>query len=93
MKACNILYEYVYTICLTLEANFNDDTKYRLCIVRTFMFNGNPIKFSIAFKKFLEKEQNSITYKKGTQKAKMEIINIQIIDKNKIPYEKSESVT
>jgi hypothetical protein len=90
-------YHYTYTLCIIIEADFQDGDLYRnsstmrMCLTRLFTYDGYPSGLSYALERFLTKEKDTVNFTKGSQKAGTQIINVQLIDQNKILFTKEEN--
>jgi hypothetical protein len=90
-------YHYTYTLCIIIEADFQDGDLYRnsstmrMCLTRLFTYDGFPGGLSYALEQFLIKEKDTVNFTKGSQKAGTQIINVQLIDQNKVIFTKEEN--
>lgn len=90
-------YHYIYTLCIIIEGDFQDGDKYRnsstmrLCLTRQFTYDGCPSGLHYELESFLDQEKNTAKLKKGIHEASIQIVNVKVIDQNKIPFTEKEN--
>lgn len=63
----------------------------RICLTRLFTYDGFPSGLPNTLERFLAKNKDTVNFTKGSQKAGTQIINVQLIDQNKVPFTEEEN--
>jgi hypothetical protein len=62
-----------------------------MCLTRLFRYDGCPGGLPNAIEHFLDQEKSTIKFTKGMHQASIQIINVKVIDQNKIPFTEKEN--
>ena len=90
-------YHYIYTLCIIIEGDFQDGDIYRnsstmrMCLTRLFTYDGYPSALPNELESFLNREKNTVKLTKGIHEANIQIVNVKVIDENKIPFTEKEN--